>query len=191
MALFAVPGPVPVALRAATPADAGLLYAWRGEPSVRRHQPLQEASVADLRADLSRQRPADLYRSRGDRFQWIILADRRPVGWITLAITSWEQGLAEVGYALTSPAQGQGLMAPALEQLLAELFGRTALERLEARCSVENEASARVLERCGFRREGLLRGYFQLAGRRIDNWIYAILRRDYFEHADDHSSGAR
>jgi ribosomal-protein-alanine N-acetyltransferase len=185
MALFAVPGPVPVSLRAATPADAGQLYAWRGEPSVRRHQPLQEATVADLRSDLSRQRPADLYHSRGDRYQWIVLADRRPVGWITLAITSWEQGVAEVGYALTTAAQGQGLMAPALDQLLAELFGRTSIDRLEARCSVDNVASARVLERCGFRREGLLRGYFQLAGRRVDNWIWAILRTDYFMPAGD------
>lgn len=180
MALSAVPGPIPVSLRAASAADAGLLYAWRGEPSVRRHQPLQEASLADLRADLSRQRPADLYRSRGDRYQWIVLADRQPVGWITLAITSWEQGVAEVGYALTTAAQGRGLMAPALEQLVAELFGRTAIDRLEARCSVDNVASAHVLERCGFRREGLLRGYFQLAGRRVDNWIYAILRTDFF-----------
>ena len=52
MALSAVPGSVPVSLRAATAADAGLLYAWRGEPSVRRHQPLQEASLADLRTAL-------------------------------------------------------------------------------------------------------------------------------------------
>src|SRR5690606_26259018 len=125
----------------------------------------------------------DLYCARGDRYQWIVLADRRPVGWITLAITSWEQGVAEIGYALTTSAQGRGWMVPALDQLLAELFGRTAIERLEARCSVENVASARVLERCGFRREGLLRGYFLLAGRRVDNWIYAILRTDWFAHA--------
>ena len=68
------------------------------------------------------------------------------MGWITLAITSWEQGVAEVGYALTTSAQGQGLMAPALAQLVAELFGRTAVERLEARCSVDNVASARTIE---------------------------------------------
>jgi RimJ/RimL family protein N-acetyltransferase len=181
MALSPTPRAASVALRAATPADAPALAAWRAEPSVRRHQPLQEVSVADLRADLARQRPSDLYRSRGDRFQWIVLADRRPVGWITLALASWEQGVAEVGYALTTDAQGRGWMAPALEQLLAELFGHTAIERLEARCSVENVASQRVLDRIGFVREGLLRGYFELDGRRVDNYLYALLRGDYFE----------
>ncbi|KAB2965415.1 MAG: GNAT family N-acetyltransferase [Thermoanaerobaculia bacterium] len=183
MALSPTPRVAAVSLRPATPADAPALAAWRSEPSVRRHQPLQEVVVADLRADLARQRPADLYRSRGDRFQWIVLADRQAVGWITLAITSWEQGVAEVGYALTSEAQGRGLMAPALEQLLAELFGQTAIERLEARCSVDNLASQRVLEKVGFVREGLLRGYFELEGRRVDNFLYALLRGDYFAAA--------
>jgi len=36
-----------------------------------------------------------------------------------------------------------------------------------------------VLEKLGFEREGLLRGYFELGGRRIDNWLYAILRADF------------
>jgi RimJ/RimL family protein N-acetyltransferase len=181
MALSPTPRAAVVTLRPATPADAPALAAWRSEPSVRLHQPLQEVSVTDLRADLARQRPADLYRSRGDRFQWIVLADRLPVGWITLALASWEQGVAEVGYALTREAQGRGWMAPALDQLLAELFGQTAIERLEARCSVDNLASQRVLEKVGFVREGLLRGYFELQGRRVDNFLYALLRSEYFE----------
>ncbi len=168
-----------VALRPALPADALLLHRWRSEPSVRRHQPLQEASVADLRADLARQRPEDLYRGRGERFQWIVLAESAPAGWITLAVTSWEHALGEIGYALTTPYQGRGLMAPALHLLLADLFLATPLERLEARCAVANVASRRVLEKVGFRREGLLRGYFALDGRRVDNYLYALLRADH------------
>jgi RimJ/RimL family protein N-acetyltransferase len=180
MALVSTPRPSAVSLRPATAADAPALYAWRGEPSVRRFQPLQEASLADLRADLGRQRPADLYRSRGDRYQWIVIADQRSAGWITLAVTSWEQGVAEVGYALATEFHGRGIMTDALGQLLAELFGQTAVERLEARCAVENAASQRVLEKLGFHREGHLRGYFELRGRRVDNYLYAILRDDYF-----------
>lgn len=180
MALLPVSRPDRIALRPAAPADAAALAAWRAEPSVRLHQPLQEASLADLRADLARQRPADLFRARGDRFQWIVMAENEAVGWITLAITSWEQGVAEVGYALTTAAQGRGIMPVALTQLVAELFGQTALERLEARCSVENLASQRVLERVGFTREGRLRHYFELGGRRVDNFLYALLRTDVF-----------
>jgi ribosomal-protein-alanine N-acetyltransferase len=180
MAVFPAPRPLRVSLRPANPADAPLLYRWRSEESVRRHQPLAEASVADLRSDLGRQRLDDLYRGAGDRFQWIVLAEGYPAGWITLAVTSWEHGVGEIGYALTTELQGRGVMSAALGQLVAELYGHTRLERLEARCSVENVASQKVLERCGFVREGLLRGYFELAGRRVDNLLYAILRSDFF-----------
>jgi ribosomal-protein-alanine N-acetyltransferase len=180
MALSSTPRPLHVALRPAQPDDAGLLHRWRGEASVRQHQPLAEATVADLRADLLRHRHDELYRCRGDRYQWIVLVEGEAAGWITLAVSSWEHGLAEIGYALSTSFQGRGVMRNALEQLAAELFGHTALERLEARCSVDNVASQRVLEAVGFEREGRLRSYFRLAGRRVDNYLYALLRDDFF-----------
>lgn len=179
MAVLPTPRPLRVALRVALPADAPLLHRWRREPSVRLHQPLAEASISDLRADLLRQRAEELYRGRGERFQWIVLVEGVPAGWITLAVASWEHGIAEVGYALSSPFQRRGVMPLALAQLVDELFLRTPVERLEARCAVENVGSQRVLERAGFRREGLLRGYFQLGDRRVDNWLYALLRADH------------
>jgi ribosomal-protein-alanine N-acetyltransferase len=173
------PQPLAVALRPARPPDAPLLHRWRAEPSVRRHQPLSDAGVADLRADLARQRPEELFRGRGERYQWIVEVEREAAGWITLAVASWEHGIAEIGYALATRWQGRGVMPDALTLLLAELFGQTALERIEARCSVENVASQRVLDKVGFTREGRLRSYFELDGRRVDNFLYAILRDDF------------
>ncbi len=166
-------------LRPTYPADAPLLLRWRAEESVRRHQPLSEVSLGQLRAELALNRVDDLYRGRGDKFQWIILADAAPVGWITLVVTNWEHGLAELGYALTSAYQRRGLMVQGLNLLLADLFFHTELERIEARCSVENTGSQKVLTQLGFRREGRLRGYFVLHGERVDNYLYAILREDF------------
>ena len=60
-----------------------------------------------------------------------------------------------------------------------ELFGHTAVERLEARCSVANVASQKVLEAVGFEREGRLRSYFRLDGGRVDNYLYALLREAF------------
>ena len=166
-------------VRPALPGDAVAMARWRTEPSVRRHQPLQETTVSELRSDLARQRMEDLYRGRGERFQWIVLVDGEPAGWITLAVLSWEHALAEIGYALSERYEGRGVMGDALALVLPELFLGAGLERLEARCSVENTASQRLLERLGFVREGLLRSYFELHGQRIDNYLYSLLRADY------------
>ncbi|HEX2642462.1 MAG TPA: GNAT family protein, partial [Thermoanaerobaculia bacterium] len=58
----------------------------------------------------------------------------------------------------------------------------TLIDRVEARCAIENIGSQRVLEKNGFQREGLLRGYFRLRGRRIDNYLYSLLREDHLAH---------
>lgn len=168
-----------VTLRPAQPADAVYLCSWRDEPSVRQFQPLGTASLSQLRAELGRQAMTDLFRGQGDKFQWIIRFENQPVGWLTLVITNWDHGLAEIGYALSTPYQGLGLMPQALTLLLAELFLRSKLDRIEARCAIDNVRSQRVLERLGFHREGRLREYFVLRGNRVDNYLYAILRRDF------------
>ena len=53
-----------------------------------------------------------------------------------------------------------------------------ALERLEAVAAVENVASRRVLEKNGFRFEGIARGYLIIAGARVDHARYGLLRSD-------------
>jgi ribosomal-protein-alanine N-acetyltransferase len=168
-----------VTLRPAAPRDAELLRQWRAETSVRRFQPLNDLPASQLRADVASQRIFELYRGQGDKFQWIIQVDGQPAGWITLVVSNWEHGLAEVGYALSTQFQSRGLMTEALGLLLLDLFANTSLERVEARCAVENVASRRVLEKNHFQREGLLRGYFKLRGRRVDNYLYAVLRGEH------------
>jgi ribosomal-protein-alanine N-acetyltransferase len=168
-----------VRLRPATSRDAELLRQWRAEPSVRRFQPLNDLPTSQLRADVAHQRIGELYRGHGDKFQWIIQIEGKPAGWITLVISNWEHGLGEVGYALTSSHQNQGLMTEALALLLDDLFANTSLERVEARCATENLGSQRVLEKNGFSREGLLRSYFRLRGTRIDNFLYSVLREEH------------
>ncbi len=170
--------PSSVTIRPVQASDAALLDRWRLEPSVREHQPLSDASAAQLLADLNRQRSDDLYSSRGQRFQWLVLDDLQPAGWITLVIINWSHGLAEIGYALSTEFQRRGLMAEALRILLADLFEHTAIRRVEARCAISNRASQRVLDAVGFEREGRLRGYFVLRGQEIDNYLYAILKDD-------------
>ncbi len=166
-------------LRAARRTDAPLLHLWRNEPSVARHQPLGPATVERLAAELDIQDHRHLRQGKGDKFQWIIEVGGQPAGWMTLVATNWEHGLAELGYALSTPFQRRGIAPRAIKQLLDELFTNTRLQRIEARCSVENTASARVLERTGFEREGTLRAYFELRGERVDNYLYAVLRADH------------
>ena len=82
---------------------------------------------------------------------------------------------ASLGYWMGEPYIGQGVMSRAVEAVCHHGFKRLALMRIEAACLPENLASMRVLEKTGFDREGLVRSYLSIAGRRRDHLLFARL----------------
>ena len=52
------------------------------------------------------------------------------------------------------------------------------LGRLQVLVAVENSAALRLAERAGFRREGLLRAYWEYDGERLDTVVFSLLPTD-------------
>ncbi len=71
-----------------------------------------------------------------------------------------------------------GYMREALTAVLIHAFDTLELGRVEAGCLPENTASRRVLEKTGFKYEGVAQAYLQIDGRWRDHVLYAALRRD-------------
>ncbi len=175
-----VPKLLRVRLRPFVAADLELLARWREEATARAHQPLRRLSREELRLELEAGSAGPLSDRTRSRFQWVVerREDRLPLGWVTLTVRSREHGIAEVGYTLSAAYHRQGYGSEALGLLVERAFAEPELQRLEAVCSVDNEASWRLLERRGFRREGLLRAYYVINGSRVDHYLYARLRAE-------------
>jgi [ribosomal protein S5]-alanine N-acetyltransferase len=89
---------------------------------------------------------------------------------------------AEVGYSLGLNAWGRGYMHEALVALLSFGFGQLKLNRIEADIdprNPRNSASAKSLERLGFKHEGHLRERWIVDGEVSDSGIYGLLARDW------------
>ena len=86
---------------------------------------------------------------------------------------------AEVGYGLAYSAWGRGYMSEALLALLDYGFSELKLNRIEADVDPRNVASAKTLERLGFKREGLLRERWIVGGEVSDSAMYGLLLRDW------------
>lgn len=86
---------------------------------------------------------------------------------------------AEIGYALHCDHWGRGYALEALGLMIGYAFDTLKLHRIEADVDPRNAGSVRLLERLGFRREGLLRERWQVAGEITDSAIYGLLARDY------------
>ena len=85
----------------------------------------------------------------------------------------------ELGYALAHAHWGYGYVSEALRALLD--FGFTALDlnRVEADIDPRNTASARVLEKLGFRKEGYMPERWIVQGEPADTVYYGLLRRHW------------
>jgi RimJ/RimL family protein N-acetyltransferase len=80
---------------------------------------------------------------------------------------------AELGYWLAKSRWGQGIMSDVVRRLCRYGFEELGLVKVTAHVFTGNPASARVLEKCGFVREGLLRQHFKKGGDLLDVWLYA------------------
>lgn len=85
--------------------------------------------------------------------------------------------MASVAIRLAPSRQGKGLGTEALSAMTRFCFERTELRRLWAEVDVRNTPSQRMLEKCGYRREGLIR-----QGKMVQTWcdyyIYGMLSSD-------------
>jgi ribosomal-protein-alanine N-acetyltransferase len=95
-----------------------------------------------------------------------------------LSISNVRRGVAQaasIGYWIGEPHAGRGHMTDAVRAVLPFTFGTLGLNRLEAACQPNNTPSRRVLEKSGFRREGLARRYLKINGVWQDHDLYALL----------------
>ena len=85
---------------------------------------------------------------------------------------------ATLGYWMGAPYAGMGYMSRAVRAMTGFAFTVLRLHRIEAACLPHNEASVRLLERNGFKREGLARAYLRINGLWQDHVLFALLETD-------------
>ncbi len=84
----------------------------------------------------------------------------------------------ELGYWMGAGQAGRGYMREALRLVIDHVFNTLGLHRIEAACIPENQRSVRLLEKAGFVREGVMRGYLRINGVWRDHYLYALLKED-------------
>jgi [ribosomal protein S5]-alanine N-acetyltransferase len=98
-----------------------------------------------------------------------------------LNVSNVRRGIAQaasIGYWMGAPHAGRGLMTETVRAAVQFAFTTLGLHRLEAACLPNNIASARVLEKAGFKREGRARRYLKINGQWQDHDLFALLDDD-------------
>ncbi len=87
----------------------------------------------------------------------------------------------EVGYTLLPAERGKGHGTEALRIIVDYLFLSKEIMRIQAQTDRRNLASQKILEKAGFKNEGILRNNFFIRGEWTDDCMYSIIREDWNE----------
>ena len=167
-----------VRLRPLRETDAADVFALYSDPEVCRYWSFATwTEPAQAEAWLAERMPMRPPAAYG----WALTetGEDRFIGTIALFSLSGPNQRAELGYSLLPSRQGRGLAREAVRLALDHAFGPLGLERIEADVDPRNEASWRLLEHFGFRREGLLRNRWRVGGEFADSYIYGLLRAEH------------
>jgi [ribosomal protein S5]-alanine N-acetyltransferase len=116
---------------------------------------------------------------QGLALPWVVTYGGRFAGQLTVGSIVWGSARsAQVGYWVDEAFAGRGVTPTALAMALDQCFFTVGLHRVEATIRPENVASRRVVEKLGFREEGLRRRCLHIDGAWHDHICYALTAED-------------
>ena len=116
---------------------------------------------------------------QGLTLPWVVTYGGQFAGQLTVGGIVWGSARsAQVGYWIDEAFAGRGVTPTALAMALDHCFFVVGLHRVEATIRPENHASRRVVEKLGFRDEGMRRRSLHIDGAWRDHFCYALTVED-------------
>lgn len=166
-------------IRPSNPTDAVGMFAILSDPESMKYwckQPISDLKTAakvlneDLESD-----------AQGKSLCWSITLNGQDtmIGKCILFQFNQPSRRAEIGYILNRDYWRQGLMGQALEAVFDFAFDTLNLHRIEADVDTENAGSLGILEKLGFKREGLFKDRWFVYDEWQDSVMLALLKHDW------------
>lgn len=117
---------------------------------------------------------------KGQFYDWGVefTANGKFIGTCGLAAVDMPNNTAELGYVLNPDYWGMGIATEALTRVINFCFDELCFNRVEARYMLGNDASRRVMEKCGMKFEGVKRQAIFVRDGYVDVGICAIVASD-------------
>ena len=168
-------------LRPYTAADLDDLHAIQSLPEVARFLYWEPRDLDEVRRVLDDKCRQSTLAKEGDRLSLAVYWPEvgKVVGELSLVWLSAEHRQGEIGFVFHPHYQGKGLAREAAAEALRIGFADFGLHRIIGRCDARNDASARLMERLGMRREAHLVHNEIFKGAWGDEFVYAMLDSEW------------
>ncbi|MBW6439720.1 GNAT family N-acetyltransferase [Actinoplanes hulinensis] len=166
-------------LRRFRASDAPVLAEYRSDPAVARYQPW-DAPFPLEKAEVAVRAYAEASPGIAGHFQYAVelAAEQALIGDVYVRLHD-NLRQAEIGFSFATAYQKRGFATEAVSAVLNRLFRMDGFHKVTGECDARNTRSAALLERLGFRREGLLRQQTLIKGEWTDDLLYGLLATEW------------
>ncbi|MBB5956934.1 RimJ/RimL family protein N-acetyltransferase [Saccharothrix tamanrassetensis] len=166
-------------LRPFTPADHAALHSWQSRPDVVRYLYGEPKTPEETAESLAMKAAVTWPSKEGEHLSLAVEREGEVIGEAVLKWLNEQHRQGEIGYILHPDHHGHGYATEASRAMLDLGFDHLDLHRIVASCDASNEASWRVMERLGMRREAHFRHGEVFKGSWGEEFVYAILEDEW------------
>lgn len=155
-------------------------HRYRSNPEVTKYQGFDVMNLEQARQFIE----FNAEREFGKAGEWVQFAieskaSKQLVGDCAIKFDSHDTRIAEIGITISHLEQKKGFAKEAMLTILKHLFDELKIHRIEETVDAENIASIKLLESCGFRKEGYFIENIFFKGKWGSEYKYAMLNREW------------
>lgn len=166
-------------IRPFTPADEDDMFDFESRDDVARYLFNEPRTRADNAEELAKRVTQTKLENDGDTLLLAVDYNGTVIGYVLLTLLSRDNSQGEFGYVFHPEYQGKGLASEAAVEILRLGFETLNLHRIIGRCDPRNDASARLMERLGLRKEAHFRELEIFKGEWGDEFTFAMLKNEW------------
>jgi len=162
-------------LREMLATDISQFFAIRSNKEVMERINKERFKTLDEAKSLMNKIANDIKMGNGIMWSLCLKEDGRQIGNLSFHKIYKDHHRAELGYALLPEFHMRGIMYEAVKAVIHYGFNNMKLHTIEAMINPANTASKRILEKNGFKQEGLLKESFLFRTKFFDTAVYSLL----------------
>ncbi|MDP4200869.1 MAG: GNAT family N-acetyltransferase [Bacteroidota bacterium] len=163
-------------LREITMADQVAIFEYASDPEATQYMVFPTHRSVDETIPFIESCPRDFAARTRIEFGIVLKENGTLIGTCGMHHFAPDHHRLEIGYILNRSRWGKGYMTEAANELIRFAFDEMGMHRVQATCDLDNERSARVMERCGMTHEATLTDYELRRGKFVSIKIYGIVK---------------
>lgn len=166
-------------IRPFTSADEDDMFDFESRDDVARYLFNEPRTRKDNAEELAKRVTQTKLENDGDTLLLAVDYNGTVIGYVLLTLLSRDNSQGEFGYVFHPEYHGKGLASEAAVEMLRLGFETLNLHRIIGRCDPRNDASARLMERLGLRKEAHFRELEIFKGEWGDEFTFAMLKNEW------------